>query len=406
MEPVKLSTKSPDGRAYGRGVQAHDAELTEVGPGTAAGELMRRYWIPVALSTMATSTPHQLRILGEDLVLFRDLSGRVGLLHPRCAHRGTTLYYGKVDEHGIRCCYHGWQFDVQGRCIDQPCEPDGGRAHRDKVRQPWYPVEERYGLVFAYMGPPEKQPLLPRWDIFENLGPGEKVVGFLTSYHEPEDGSVEIVPHNWLQNFENNMDPFHIPILHMGFSQPQFAPELAVMPKVTWAPTELGMRYTALRDLPDGRQLHRELHVMFPGVVSIPPFEKLVAGPSRSLRFVVPVDDTHYCAFNAMRVHEDEMHKVPRRGRSVGPKMWAAMTEKERRDLPSDWEGQVGQGPITLHSEEHLASSDRGVVMLRRLIRQQIQAVREGRDPVGVCYDPNHVNKVGAGNFFREGATA
>lgn len=402
MEAVLHYRKSADGNAYGRPPQTHDAALTEVGPGKPVGELMRRYWLPVALSSMATTTPQKVRILGEDLVLFRDGSGRVGLLLPRCAHRGTTLYYGKVDEHGIRCCYHGWQFDVEGRCIDQPCEPDGG-LHKHKVRQPWYPVQERYGLVFAYMGPPEKQPVLPRWDIFENPEPGEEVVGFLTSYHEPEDGSVEIVPHNWLQNWENNMDPFHIPILHMGFSQPQFATELATMPDVTWEPTALGMRYTARRTLPDGGRLDRELHVLFPNAVSIPPFEKLEPGPSRSLRWVVPVDDTHYCAFNAMRVRKDELHRVPKRGRTVGDRMWASMTEQEHRDLPSDWEGQVGQGPITLHSEEHLATSDRGVAMLRRMIRQQVEIVKEGGDPIGVSHDPQHVNKVGSGNYFREG---
>jgi phenylpropionate dioxygenase-like ring-hydroxylating dioxygenase large terminal subunit len=395
------SSQRSEGNAYGRPPQAHDAALTEVGPGKPVGELMRRYWIPVALSQMVVARPQKLRILGEDLILFRDGKGRPGLLLPRCAHRGTTLYYGKVDDNGIRCCYHGWQFDVQGRCIDQPCEPEGG-LHKDKVRQPWYPVQERYGLVFAYMGPPDKQPALPRWDIFENLGPGEKVVGFLTSYHEPEDGGVEIVPHNWLQNWENNMDPFHVPILHISFSGRQFAPELAVMPQVAWETTDLGMRYTAYRKLPDGRELNRELHVLFPNLVSIPPFLNLEPGPSKSLRWVVPVDDTNYCAFNAMRVHENAMHKIPKRGRSVGDKMWAAMTEEEHRDTPSDWEGQVGQGRITLHSEEHLATSDKGVAMLRRLIRQQTRIVQQGGDPIGVTFDPDHVNKVGAGNYYQD----
>ena len=101
------------------------------------------------------------RALGEDLIQFPDRLGRVGLLHARCCHRGTTLYYGKVEEDGIRCCYHGWKFDTEGRCLEQPCEPDGGQF-RDKVRQPWYPVAERYGLIFAYMGPSEKK-TGPRW---------------------------------------------------------------------------------------------------------------------------------------------------------------------------------------------------------------------------------------------------
>ena len=106
-------------------------------------------------------------MLGEDLILFRDKTGRPGLVQARCAHRGTTLYYGKVEERGIRCCYHGWLFDVEGRCLEQPCEPEGGRF-RDRVRQPWYPVQELYGLVFAYMGPPEKKPVLPRYDAWKS----------------------------------------------------------------------------------------------------------------------------------------------------------------------------------------------------------------------------------------------
>jgi phenylpropionate dioxygenase-like ring-hydroxylating dioxygenase large terminal subunit len=113
------SNREPDdGTAYGRAPQHHDAEITEVGPGTPCGEFMRRYWHPVALAERVGPTPQKLRILGEDLVLFRDRAGRPGLLYPRCCHRGTTLYYGRVENDGIRCCYHGWLFDVEGRCLD------------------------------------------------------------------------------------------------------------------------------------------------------------------------------------------------------------------------------------------------------------------------------------------------
>src|SRR5580698_5060044 len=157
-------TGAPEQTAYGRKPATSNDLLTQVGPGTPCGEFMRRYWQPVAKSSDVTPRPQNLRILGEDLILFRDRKGRPGLVYPRCMHRGTSLYYGKVEERGIRCCYHGWLFDVQGNCLEQPCEPDGGR-HREKARQPWYPLEEKYGLVFAYLGPPSKQPLLPRYDI-------------------------------------------------------------------------------------------------------------------------------------------------------------------------------------------------------------------------------------------------
>ncbi|MGH9577619.1 MAG: Rieske 2Fe-2S domain-containing protein, partial [Terriglobales bacterium] len=198
------------GTAYGRPQPSYRKELTEVGAGTPMGELLRRYWHPVGLSSDASATPKQVRVLGEDLILFRDGRGRAGLLYPRCAHRGTTLYYGKIEERGIRCCYHGWLYDIEGRCLEQPCEEAGG-PRRDKVRQPWYPVEERYGLVFAYLGPPAKKPLLARYDCLEELAAGESV--------EADDSSIgsggpRIVPCNWLQHWENIVDPFHVPILH------------------------------------------------------------------------------------------------------------------------------------------------------------------------------------------------
>ena len=147
------------GTGYEGKPSSHMAALTEVGRGTPMGELMRRYWHPVGLVSHATGTPREVRVLGEDLVLFRDKSGRPGLVRARCCHRGTTLYFGKVEERGIRCCYHGWLFDVEGHCLEQPCEPEGGKL-RDRVRQPWYPVRELYGLIFAYMGPPAKKPVL------------------------------------------------------------------------------------------------------------------------------------------------------------------------------------------------------------------------------------------------------
>ena len=186
--------------------------------GTPMGELLRRYWHPVGLSTDASATPRKVRALGEDLILFRDGAGRAGLLHPRCCHRGTTLYYGKVEERGIRCCYHGWLFDAQGHCLEQPCEPEGGRSS-DAVRQPWYPVEERYGLIFAYMGPPERKPVLPRYECLEKLDEGEFVEADDTSLG---GGGPAIIPCNWLQHFENVIDPFHVPILHGSFSGAQF----------------------------------------------------------------------------------------------------------------------------------------------------------------------------------------
>jgi nitrite reductase/ring-hydroxylating ferredoxin subunit len=169
------------GTAYALRPPASRTELTEVGRGTPMGELLRRYWHPIGLVGDATAIPRKVRALGEDLILFRDKGGRAGLLHARCCHRGTTLYYGKVEDDGIRCCYHGWKFDAQGHCLEPPCEPEGG-LFKDKVRQPWYPIAERYGLIFAYMGPAEKMPVLPRYECLEKMDDGEFV--------EADDSSI------------------------------------------------------------------------------------------------------------------------------------------------------------------------------------------------------------------------
>jgi len=399
--------RNKDGSAYGRPKHTHDAELTEVGPGTPCGEFMRRYWHPIAISEQVTTRPQNIRILGEDLILFRDGSNRPGLLTPRCAHRGTSLYYGKVDEHGIRCCYHGWQFDVEGRCIDQPCEPNGGAPRRDRIRQPWYPLEERYGLVFAYMGPPEKRPVLPRWEVLENLQPGESIyLHAYTGYGVGADDTVKIVPMNWLQNFENIMDPFHVPMLHTRHRAIQYTPEAGHLPDVTFEYTDLGINYIAHRQLGDGRTVDRVSSAMMPLVVVVPDQQLAVTGPTTYIRWLLPVDDHHHALFHAMRVPAgidgaDVFQKASRPMPMGDSTLWSEMTEDQHQTFPTDWEAMYSQGGITLHSEENLANSDKGVIMLRRLIRQQIDAVRNGKDPIGVSFDEGALSRIVAGNYFR-----
>ena len=193
--------------AYGRPNPTFHGNLTLVGRGTPMGELLRRYWHPVALAADASQTPRKIRVLGEDLILFRDGAGRAGLLYPRCIHRGASLYYGRVEEDGIRCCYHGWKFTADGRCIDQPCEPTGEIIEADD----------------------------------NSIGSGGPV----------------IVPCNWLQHFENVMDPFHVPILHGSFSGNQFTPKMALMPKVKFEYTPRGTLSVQLRDVEGG--VHRRV---------------------------------------------------------------------------------------------------------------------------------------------------
>jgi phenylpropionate dioxygenase-like ring-hydroxylating dioxygenase large terminal subunit len=397
-----------DGSAYGRQIIAddRDKELTQVGPGTPAGEWLRRYWHPVELSVNVTTRPCQIRILGEDLIIFRDGRNRPGLLTPHCAHRGTSLFYGKVDDDGIRCCYHGWQFDVEGRCIDQPCEPDGGQF-RDRVRQPWYPLEERNGMVFAYLGPPEKKPVLPRWDVLENLEDGETVfVHGYTGFGVGADDTVRIVPMNWVRNWENIMDPFHVPMLHTRHSVPQYTPEAGNLPVVSYRDTELGLNYIAHRKTADGRQVERVSSTVAPTLILVPDQQLTRTGPTAYIRWLTPVDDNHHCIFHAMRVApgEDGQAVFDRSSRPMpmgNEKLWSEMTDEEHQLFPTDWEAMCSQGRIEEHLDENLETSDRGIVLLRRLMKRQIDTVRDGGDPIGVSFDPSRdTYKTDAGNYF------
>jgi nitrite reductase/ring-hydroxylating ferredoxin subunit len=386
-----------EGTAYGMPAPSYRAELTKVGPGTPCGEYLRRYWHPIGLAADAGDRPKQVRVLGEDLILFRDRQGRPGLLYPRCCHRGTTLYYGKVEERGLRCCYHGWLFDAEGHCLDQPCEPEGGRA-RGKVRQPWYPVQERYGLIFAYLGPQDRKPVLLRYDILEDLGPGEFIDVDDTSIGS---GGPALVPCNWLQHFENIMDPFHVPILHGSFSGVQFVPQMGIMPRVDFQTTPRGTLTVQDRVLPDGRLHHRITEAVFPTLRVVPSPRVEAYGACEQIGWTLPIDDGNFRIYVAGRTKEKG---TLGKGRSkYGGKWWWDLTEEEHQRMPGDYEAQVGQGRITFHSEEHLVSSDKGVAMLRRLLARQIKAVQDGGDPLGASFDPaNDLVKLDAGNFLVE----
>ena len=383
-----------DGRAYGRTAGSWDPELVEVGAGTPAGEYLRRYWHPVARCENATDRPSEIRVLGEDLVLYRDKLGTPGLLEPRCCHRGTSLYFGRVEDDGIRCPYHGWLFAADGRCLDQPCEPDRGR-NKDSYRQPWYPVVEYHGLVFAYLGPAEKQPAFPRYDIFENLGDDEEIVIIdHFAFGGPSDA-----PCNWFQTHENAMDPYHVFILHNAISGPQFDPKLEIWPRIDWQRHEWGITATQDRDLPDGTTLHRVTEIRVPTMRVIPTPTLSVLGKTNNVSWALPIDDTHTRVYAMVRKPKDQAPQ----GLPVydGDRSWFDLSDEEHQYYPGDFETQVGQGSITLHSDEHLASSDRGVSMVRRQFKEQVQVVAGGGDPVGVCFDESDAAvSLTAGNYM------
>jgi phenylpropionate dioxygenase-like ring-hydroxylating dioxygenase large terminal subunit len=287
--------------AYGRQTSAPDYELTCVEPGSPMGELMRRYWQPVCTSGELRDLPRKEKLLCEEIVVFRDKKGRVGALDLHCAHRGTSLEWGRVEKEGLRCCYHGWLYDTQGQCIDMPCETEEFREAMD-VWQPAYPATEYGGLVFVYMGPPGTEPLFPRFDIIDpawnSQGRGEDVV--LRGMRLWGDYAVGMVKDcNWLQHYENIVDPYHLLILHQWISGDQFDGAL-MQGKATidWEKTPLGVRYNLIKDLPNGNRMVRHAECIVPNMFIIPSIREPGTVPKRKQRgtelsWAVPIDNEH-----------------------------------------------------------------------------------------------------------------
>ena len=370
-----------DGSGYGRNaiVPEVSGRLTRVRLGTPMGELMRRYWQPVCLSSELTDLPKFLEILGEELVAYRDTSGRVGLLGAHCIHRGTSLEYARIEENGLRCCYHGWLYNEEGRCLDQPGEPDGS-DYKDKVRQPWYPVEEYKGLVFAYMGPLDRKPLLPRYDVLEQDG------AEYLAYRNYSRG--EVAECNWLQLQENAADPVHTYVLH-GWNPGlfEFSEVMAVRPKFDYEHSDRHVSYIRTTEMKNGNKLIRTSTIFLPTPRSVPPTEVGGTDPERETeraRMVgwwVPVDDTRTVGFHVELMDPTKKIFQP-------PHAPIVRDYEETQRTPDDWEAQTSQRPIAIHALEHLATSDRGVVLFRRQLSEAIDAMERGEDPPGVTRDP------------------
>jgi nitrite reductase/ring-hydroxylating ferredoxin subunit len=358
---------------YRRETPGPDLELAQVGPGTPGGEYLRRFWQPVVFARDLGETPRRVKILGEDLVVFRDGSGQVALLHLHCAHRGSSLEFGIPVEHGIRCCYHGWVFDVDGRCLATPGEPSGSRLG-ERVRQGAYPTLEFTGLVFAYLGPPDRRPAFPRYDTYEVPG------------HTLMPAATFSLPCNWLQVKDNSMDPVHTAFLHALSSGYQFTEAFGVVPELDWQLTEAGMIYLATRRLGDLVWV-RVCDFMPPNVHQFTrELEEATAPKTASrpviIRWAVPNDDLQTTNFELAQVDPawglspDDVAR-PGFGQS-GDRSYA-----ERQRHPADFDAQSSQRPMAIHDLEHLGSADRGVIMLRRIVRDGIRAVARGEDPWG-----------------------
>ena len=373
--------------------QLTDEELTRVGPDTPGGEYFRCFWHPIALATDIKDVPVRLRILGEDLVLFRDLSGRLGLLELHCPHRGTSLEYGKLDETGIRCCYHGWHFDIDGAILETPTHGDDNTL-RERMFHGAYHVHEYAGMIWAYMGPPETKPDFPVFDVYEKPG----VTHTAHKFHWPC---------NWLQIRENGMDPLHAKYLHADAGQ-KFPPSMKVVPVLDFQESPLGILYISVRRI--GEMLYlRQNEIFLPNADWVNGLEDARGETVFDRRgggtdFVVPIDDTNSYFFMLLDVTRDQRDtgldglwdrdvseeiaqglnaSIPTSGQEGDRPYY------ERQLSAGDWDACTSQGEVHGHGAENLGVSDAGVVTFRNLIRSEIDKVKNGKEPKGVYRNTN-----------------
>ena len=365
----------------------HDEELLETGPETRAGEYLRRFWHPICLSSELTDLPLAVRILGEDLVVFRDKFGHLGALHRHCSHRGTSLEYGIVSEHGLRCCYHGWLFGIDGTILETPGEPPDSRL-KESFRHGSYPVQEYRGLVFAYLGPPQDKPEFPMLD----------------TYLQPED---DLIPYsiwhscNWLHVQENIMDPAHIVFLHSRNNQTQLSPRMNIMPEIEYRETDQGhgCLYVTSRRVGDMVWV-KCIHALLPGFFQAGGLfeqvdaEKFHTG-SALTRWTVPIDDEHCMVFGyrhfakALDLHGfGKPEECGKESVDFAPGQTRHREYEEMQRNPGDWEVLVSQGPLPDHGREHPGWTDTGVMMLRRQYRRALR----GESPPDVHLPQNGWN--------------
>jgi 5,5'-dehydrodivanillate O-demethylase len=370
--------------------QAQNDRITRVAPGTPMGNLMRRYWHPVAASVEVNeeNPTKEVRLLGEDLVLFRSTKGVVGLIEPSCPHRKANLSYGVPEPEGIRCAYHGWLFDETGACVDQPSEPAGSKF-KDKVKLKAYRAEELGGLIFAYMGP-EPAPLLPNWDI-------------LTWTNVTRTINAVDMPANWLQCMDNSLDPVHFQWLHRywgGWNIARKKPEGErenfdrstesrgrEHVKVGFDTFEYGIiKRRLLEGESEQDQWWRIGHpILFPNIL------RVAQDHWHSFQYRIPIDDTH-------TKHLLYTVVVPDPGVTVAEQEFVPYVERELYDangrlnntiVPAQDEAAwVMQGPITDRTTEHLGVTDVGIILFRKMINENLKIVEDGGEPINVHRDP------------------
>jgi nitrite reductase/ring-hydroxylating ferredoxin subunit len=373
---------------------AEDNELlTRTGPGTPMGNLFRRFWLPALLPSELPepdAPPVRLRLLSEDLIAFRDTRGRVGFVTQACPHRGASLFFGRNEESGLRCVYHGWKFDVSGACVDMPSEPAESNF-RSKVRVAAYPSAEQGGIVWVYMGPAEKRPPLPQY-------------GFCLRPPTPEDKIFKWMQEsNYAQGLEGNIDTAHISFLHRGFgnrSSRRYNPDVG--PTLQLRETEFGFAYGGRRDTADGRYYWRITPFVLPTFTSIPSQWWNGSGI-----FVLPMDDEHSWWWSIQPGRNPDAPVQPAMERPRGlvpyvelvPGTWR-QTRNRDNDYLIDREMQrsfnytglpgnrvqdaavtESMGAIYDRSREHLGTSDRAIIFMRRYLIRLARQLEQGIEP-------------------------
>ena len=375
--------------------------LSKTGPGTPCGELMRRYWQPAALSEEVPqgAPPLPVKLFGEELVLFRNEQGKLGLIDAHCAHRGTDLSYGRLEDGGLRCIYHGWLFGVNGKILDMPGEEDGGKSFRDSICHKAYLVEERAGVIFAYMGP-AKPPPLPNYGFFSVP---DSHVHATKLFHDC----------NYLQANEGNIDLLHVSFLHLN-DHDQMPPTIARTPgklssrgnapgaETTAADlTECGMRICKVRRLSPDENYIRVLEFVMPNSCAAPARQE--AGVGYLVNWHVPIDDvSHWKYMFLFKWNEPIDKEMVARDRftfemTADYKSKLNRSNRYRQDratMKSQSFSGIGYnfqlqdllitesaGPLQDRSREHLVASDAPLVASRKVMLKAIQDVQRGLEP-------------------------
>ena len=372
--------KKKDFRGYKQAIVPKiDEGLVRTNSNTPCGEYIRRYWHPIALTSEVSETPKELRILGEDLVIFKTTKGNIGLVHKACPHRRASMVYGKTEERGIRCCYHGWLFSLDGKILETPGEdPDSKSAARlrETFKLGAYPVIEFNGLVFSYLGPMSKIPDFPHYDAFE-------ISGNTTSPYRIDYNC------NWIQVLDAIMDPVHTSFLHGQSSGVQFSQGFAEIGEIDFY--ERGIQYLGCNT----RRINDNVWIRVNELI-LPNFTQAGAafaadgtksryfGRSSFTRWVVPVDDYHCVALawanfgkrgDPIEYNNQEGFEKIEAGEIVN------RTLEEKQKNPGDAEAVEGMGSISSHKGEHLMPTDKGVMIYRRRIRKLSKDLEEGKDP-------------------------